>query len=90
METLPFLAARESVTEYIKTPGINSRVLAELAKDKRLFRRDDARLALVSHPKTAARHTLALSILRAIPSPSLCSTARSCRSWTRHEPCSNR
>ena len=52
LECLRYLVVRENVVEFVRAPGINARLLSELAKEKRLFRRDNARMALVSHPKT--------------------------------------
>jgi hypothetical protein len=58
LECLSYLVARENVIEFVKSPNINARLLAELAKEKRLFQRDDARLALVSNPRTPANVVL--------------------------------
>lgn len=52
LECLPHLLRLESVAPYISIFSINSRVLLELARDRRLFQWEEARFALVSNPKT--------------------------------------
>jgi hypothetical protein len=52
LECLRYITARENVTEFVRQPRINAALLRELARHKPLFRRDDARFALVANPKT--------------------------------------
>jgi hypothetical protein len=52
LECLNHLLGMESVTEYVANVAINARLLGELAKEKQLFLREDARYALVANPKT--------------------------------------
>jgi hypothetical protein len=52
LECLAHLLALESVTDYVTNVAINARLLGELAKEKQLFLREDARYALVANPKT--------------------------------------
>jgi serine/threonine protein kinase len=53
-ECLPHLRILGDVTDYVTLYAINSRVLADLAKETHLFRREEARFALVANPKTPA------------------------------------
>lgn len=52
LECLAHLRLLGDVTEYVQIPAINSRLLGDLAKERHLFRREEARYALVSNPKT--------------------------------------
>jgi serine/threonine protein kinase len=54
LECLPHLLKGETVLPYIELYGINARLLGEVAKEKRLFQREEIRLALVQNPKTPA------------------------------------
>ncbi|MCP4500789.1 MAG: serine/threonine protein kinase [Deltaproteobacteria bacterium] len=53
-ETLPHLMRLEDVTRFLRVPTIQRIVLLELAKNKRFFRTDVARQALLQNPKTPA------------------------------------
>ncbi|MEW5853711.1 MAG: serine/threonine-protein kinase [Myxococcota bacterium] len=53
-ETLPHLLRLEDVTRYLRIATIHRAVLTELARNKRLFRKDAPRLALLQNPKTPA------------------------------------
>ena len=52
MECLRHLLVMDSVMEYISNPSINGRLITELAKERRLFLREEAKYALVANPKT--------------------------------------
>lgn len=54
LETLPHLLRREDVARILRVPTIHRSVITELAKVRRLFRKDQARLALLQNPKTPA------------------------------------
>lgn len=54
LETLPHLMRREDVARILRVPTIHRSVITELAKVRRLFRKDQARLALLQNPKTPA------------------------------------
>ncbi|MBI5493533.1 MAG: serine/threonine protein kinase [Deltaproteobacteria bacterium] len=53
-ETLPHLLRLEDVTRFIRVPTIHRAVLVELSRNKRFFRQDGARLALLQNPRTPA------------------------------------
>jgi hypothetical protein len=75
LECLPYLQARESVLEFVRVPQINSRLIGELARERRLFRHDEARLALVANPKTPAN--VVLQNIHHLPSHALRELMRS-------------
>jgi hypothetical protein len=54
MECLPHLMKMETGRPIAEMNAVNSRLLAELGKVRRLFLNDDARAALVRNPKTPA------------------------------------
>lgn len=54
LECFPHLVRMENVGEFVGLAAINSKLLGDLAKEKRLFTREEARLALVANPKTPA------------------------------------
>ncbi|MCC7074297.1 MAG: protein kinase [Deltaproteobacteria bacterium] len=53
-ETLPHLLRLEDITPFLRITTIHRVVLTELAKRKRFFRKDAAKLALLQNPKTPA------------------------------------
>jgi len=62
-ETLPHLMRREDVTRFLRIVTIHRAVLVELSRQRRFFRKQSARLALLQNPKTSAqvaRHYLPL------------------------------
>lgn len=54
MECLPHILKLETGRPFADLTAINARLIGELAKEKRLFQNEDARLALVRNPKTPA------------------------------------
>ena len=54
LECIAHIRRLENVTPFVSIYSINTHLLAEIAKDKHLFRREDARFALVSNPKAPA------------------------------------
>jgi predicted Ser/Thr protein kinase len=52
MECLPHLMKLEDITTHLENFSINRRLLEELAREKRFFRREGARYALLANPKT--------------------------------------
>ena len=66
METLRHLLRLEEVTSFLKIRTIHRRVLRELAKHRRFFFREEARLALLHNPKlvgaAASRYLMTLSV----------------------------
>jgi serine/threonine protein kinase len=54
LECLAHLVVLQNVTDYVCVASINARLLAQLAKEKQLFLREDARYALAANPKTPA------------------------------------
>jgi hypothetical protein len=54
LECLPHLLKLENVAPYVSIFSINSRVIIELSRDRRLFQTEEARMALASNPKTPA------------------------------------
>ena len=53
-ETLPHLLRLDDVTRFLRLPKIHRSVLVELARERRFFRKEAARLALLQNPKTPA------------------------------------
>jgi hypothetical protein len=53
-ETLPHLLRMDDVTRYLRITTIHRAVLTELARNKRYFRQEAPRLALLQNPKTPA------------------------------------
>ena len=53
-ETLPHLLRLDDITPFLRITTIHRVVLTELAKRKRFFRKDAAKLALLQNPKTPA------------------------------------
>jgi len=53
-ETLPHLFRMEDITRYLRIVSIHRAVLVELAKNRRFFRQEATRLALLQNPKTPA------------------------------------
>ena len=53
-ETLRHLFRLEDVTSYLRLTAVNRTVLVELARNRRFFRQEGARLALLQNPKTPA------------------------------------
>jgi len=51
-ETLPHLLRLDDVTRYLRMVTINRIVLVELAKRRRFFKKDSAKVALLGNPKT--------------------------------------
>lgn len=54
METVPHLLKREEVVSILKLAKIHRSVLLQLVREERFFRKEEARLALLSNPKTPA------------------------------------
>jgi len=54
MECLPHLLKREDIAEFLKIASMNSVLLKEISKHKRIFDVEACRYALVAHPKVSA------------------------------------
>jgi hypothetical protein len=54
LETLPHLARMDGIAEFVAQAAINGKLLVEIAKERRLFGREEARMALCQNPKTPA------------------------------------
>ncbi|MCC7110552.1 MAG: hypothetical protein IT382_14765, partial [Deltaproteobacteria bacterium] len=53
-ETLPHLLRHDDITPFLRIATIHRAVITELAKRRRFFRKDAAKLALLENPKTPA------------------------------------
>ncbi len=54
LETLPHLLRLDDITRFLRMVQIHRSVLVELAKRRRLFKKDPPRVALLQNPKTPA------------------------------------
>ncbi len=52
-ESLPHLAIRESIVDLVSLPRVNSRLLTELTKSRRLMAPEEVRYAIVKNPKAS-------------------------------------
>ncbi|MBI1945248.1 MAG: serine/threonine protein kinase [Deltaproteobacteria bacterium] len=68
-ETLPHLLRLEDITPFLRITTIHRVLLTELAKRKRFFRKDAAKLALLQNPKTPA--LVARAFVPVVPSEQL-------------------
>ncbi len=54
LETVPHFLKREEIVGVLKLPKIHRAVLLQLVREERFFRKEEARIALLSNPKTPA------------------------------------
>jgi len=69
LECLSHVMAVEDLTDYVADYAINARLLAELARERHRFQREETRLALVGNPKTPS--TVVLHYVRLLRRESL-------------------